>query len=95
LVNKQRGESEMQLAIELPDRTNTMIESYSQKIGIEKNYFIEEALLRHLQALRELPTDIIISSRIMLSGEGMNQVFDLLENPPEPTEDLKKLMSNE
>ena len=85
----------MQLAIELPDKTNAMIESYSQEIGIEKNFFIEEALLRHLQALRELPTDIIIPSKIMLSEEGIKQVFDLLENPPEPTEDLKKLMSNE
>ncbi len=84
----------MQLAFELPDKTNAMIESYSQKIGIEKKSFIEEALLRHLQALRELPTDIIIPSKIMLSEEGINEVFYLLENPPEPTEDLKKLMKS-
>ena len=33
---KKLGERKMQLAIELPDKTNAMIESYSQKIGIEK-----------------------------------------------------------
>jgi len=85
----------MQLAVELPDRTNALIESYSRKMGLDKNAFIEEALLSHLQALRELPTDFIIPNRIILSEEGMRQVLDLLENPPEPTEALKQLINDE
>ncbi|MEN9595978.1 MAG: hypothetical protein RL236_412 [Pseudomonadota bacterium] len=85
----------MQLAVELPDRTTALIESYSQKMGLEKNSFIEDALLRHLQALRELPMEFIIPNRIILSEEGMRQVLDLLENPPEPTEALKQLMNDE
>jgi len=82
----------MQLAIELPDRTNALIESYSQKMGLEKNSFIEDALLRHLQALRELPTEFIIPTKITVTEDCMKQIIEMLENPPEPTQALIELM---
>ena len=39
----------MQLAIELPDKTNAMIESYSQEIGIEKNFFTKKINLLEIR----------------------------------------------
>ena len=35
-----------------------MVERYTEARGVKKGHLIEEALLHHLQALRELPADI-------------------------------------
>lgn len=53
---------------------------------------IEDALLHHLQALKEIPQDVIIPTRIQLSDSSMEQVLDLLENTPDPTPELTAQM---
>jgi hypothetical protein len=34
---------------------------------VKKGYLVEEALLHHLQALQELPADILIATRIVVA----------------------------
>ena len=51
---------ETQISAYVSLRTKEMVERYTETRGLKKDHFIEDALLHHLQALRELPADIII-----------------------------------
>jgi hypothetical protein len=52
---------------------------------------MEEAPLHHPQALREIPKDVIIPARLVLSEESMRRVADRAGADEEPSEDLKAL----
>jgi len=54
----------------------------------------KEALLHHLQALKEIPIDIMIPASITLSTQGMQDLMNIVTNPPEPNPALLDLMVN-
>ena len=78
----------------ISNETNQSVESYVKRNGIEKGFLIEEALLHHLQALKEIPQDVIIPTRIELTGSSMEHLLTLLENTPAPTPELTTIMRN-
>ena len=59
--------------------------------GVKKAYLIEEALQHHLQALREIPEDLIIPSRLVLTEKAMAEIAERLAEAGLPTEALKAL----
>ena len=64
-------------------------------LGILKGCDIdEEDYKRHLEE-KELPTDIIIPAKITLTEKSMSQIIDPLKNPPQPTQALTNLMSDD
>ncbi|MCX7082535.1 MAG: hypothetical protein NT008_04165 [Methylococcales bacterium] len=75
--------------------TKSLVENYSKKSGVKKGFLIEEALLHHLQALKELPADIIIPAKIMLTEKSMSQIINLVANPQQPTPALTELMRDD
>ncbi len=87
--------SATQISAYISNETKALVENYSKKSGVKKGFLIEEALLHHLQALKELPTDIIIPAKLTLTEKSMGQVIDALENPPKPTKALKTLMRDD
>jgi hypothetical protein len=52
---------------------------------------IEEALRHHLQALRKIPEDLIIPSRLVLTDEAMAEIAERITQEDQPTEALKAL----
>ena len=52
--------NETQISTIISGSTKEMVDRYTEAHGVKKGHLIEEALLHHLQALRELPADIII-----------------------------------
>jgi len=50
--------------------------------------------LHHLQALKEIPIDIMIPASITLSTQGMQDLMNIVTNPPEPNPALLDLMVN-
>jgi uncharacterized protein (DUF1778 family) len=87
--------STTQISAYISKDTKFLVENYAKKSGLKKGFLIEEALLHHLQALRELPADIIIPAKLTLTEKNMGQIIDILENPPEPTQALKELMRDD
>lgn len=81
-----------QVSAFISDTTRDEVERYVEACGVKKAHLIEEALLHHLQALRELPADVIIPPRIVLTPRSFARVLDLIENPPKPTPAMIKLM---
>lgn len=86
--------SAIQISAFISDDTKALVEAYTKKSGVKKGYLIEDALLHHLQALKEFPLDIIIPSKITVTNNSMEQLIDLIENPPKPTNTLRDLMHN-
>jgi hypothetical protein len=72
--------------------TKELVERYVEAHGVKKGRLIEEALLHHLQALRELPADLIIPPRIVVEQETFERVAELTDRPRKPTKALRELM---
>jgi hypothetical protein len=60
---------------------------------VKKGALVEQALLRHLQALGDLPADLIIPPCLEPSEDSFAQVTELAATPRNPTTALRALMA--
>ncbi len=86
---------ETQISAYISRSTKEMVEDYTEARGVKKGHLIEEALLHHLQALRELPADIIIPPRIVVDEETAKTLRKRIDEPRAPTKAMKELFSEE
>jgi uncharacterized protein (DUF1778 family) len=82
-----------QISAIVSEGTSTLLERYARANGVKKGFLIEAALLHHLEALREVPEDVVIPPRVVVSKGSMTAIAELLERPPAPTKAMRKLMS--
>jgi predicted DNA-binding protein len=80
-----------QVSAYISEETKAEIEAYVKRHGVKKAYLIEEALQHHLLALREIPEDLIIPSRLALTAEAMTEITERITQEYRPTEALKAL----
>jgi hypothetical protein len=80
-----------QVSAYISQETKAEVEVYVKRHGVKKAYLIEEALQHHLQALREIPEDLIIPSRLVLTSEAMAEIAKRIKAEGQPTEALKAL----
>lgn len=85
--------AETQISAYISESTKEQVEQYADAHGVKKGHLVEEALLHHLLALRELPADIIIPPQLELTAESFAQVVDLVRKPRKPTKALRALMA--
>ena len=83
---------ESQVSAFVSAETKEMLERYVRGTGVKKGHVIEEALRHHLQALREIPLDLIVSTRVVLTRESGERLLAVLDRPPRPTPALRKLL---
>jgi hypothetical protein len=83
----------MQENIEVLQDIHISLAQLNEGKGIDHRQ-AKEALLHHLQALKEIPLDIMIPARITLSTQDMQKLVNILTNPPEPNTALLDLMAN-
>jgi hypothetical protein len=83
--------TETQISAYISEDTKAELETYVKQHGMKKAYVIEEALLHHLQALREIPEDVIIPAKLVLSEKSLAAVAERLAADEEPSEALKAL----
>ncbi|MEO1245536.1 MAG: ribbon-helix-helix protein, CopG family [Pseudomonadota bacterium] len=80
-----------QVSAYISKETKAEVEAYVRRRGVKKAYLIEEALQHHLQALREIPEDLILPSRLVLTEKAMAEIADRIGHEDQPTEALKTL----
>ena len=85
--------AETQISAYISESTKQRVERYAEAHGVKKGYLVEEALLHHLQALHELPADIVIPPRLIVTAKSFEKVAELVETPRQPTAALRDLMS--
>lgn len=72
--------------------TQAQVEAHAKHLHIRKAVLIEQALQYHLQALREIPSELMIPPRLVLNRDSFAQVVDRLERNEPPTHALRILM---
>lgn len=87
--------ADTQISAFVSEETKRELERYAEAHGLKKGHLIEEALRHHLQALRELPADLVIPPRIVLSADSYGKVAELVSKPRRPTRALRELMAGE
>ena len=85
--------SETQISAFISQTTKRLVERYAEAHGVKKGHLMEEALLHHLQALRELPADIVIPPQLVLTPKSLGRVLKLVKNPRKPNKALRDLMA--
>lgn len=80
-----------QVSAYISEETKAQVEAYVKRHGVKKAHLIEQALQHHLQALREIPEDLTIPSRLVLTSEAMAQVAERIDEEAQPTDALKAL----
>ena len=83
---------ETQISAYISPSTKQQVERYAEAHGVKKGHLIEEALLHHLQALKELPRDIVIPPRLVVTGESFARIVGLMRKPRKPTKALQDLL---
>ena len=80
-----------QVSAYISEETKAEVEAYVKRHGVKKAHLIEEALQHHLQALREIPEDLIIPSRLVLTAQAMAEIAECIAEQDQPTEALTAL----
>jgi len=75
--------------------TKAQVDALAKIRGISKAKLIEEALQFHLLALREIPEDIVVPSRLVVSPQSMERIAARLAANETPTPALRELMRGE
>ena len=85
--------AESQISAHISEETKEQVERYAGAHGMKKGALVEQALLHHLKALRELPADVIIPPRLALSSDSFAEVASLAAKPRKPTKAMRALMT--
>lgn len=85
--------AETQISGYISESTKAKLERYADAHGVKKGHLLEEALLHHLQALHELPADILIPPRITVTASSFAKVQALVKKPRKATKALQDLMA--
>ncbi len=83
--------AQSQISAFISAETRSLLEQYAEAHGIKKAHLVEEALLHHLKALSELPADIVIPPRILLTQKGADAVMARIRKPQRPTRAMREL----
>ena len=75
----------------ISEETKAEVEAYVKRRGVRRAHLIEEALLHYLQALREIPADMIVPSRLVLTAKAMAEIANRITREEQPAEALRTL----
>ena len=83
----------IQISAFISEETLLELERYTDARGLEKGYVIEQALRHHLRALRELPADVIIPARLVVSAKTGRHLAERMKKPRKPTPAMRALLA--
>lgn len=81
-----------QIAARIDESTKRELDAYAEEHGLKQGHLIEEALRHHLRALKELPADVIVPTRLVVTRESGERVLERLKHPGRPNRALRELM---
>lgn len=85
--------AESQISAFVSEETRDLLERHVRATGSKKGFVVEQALRHHLLALAEVPADVVIHPRIVVSAQSMEAIAKQLRSPKRPTKALRELMS--
>ncbi len=85
----------VQISAPISQDTKDLMEHYAKVTGVKQGHLVETALRYHLRALHELPGDVLVPPRIVLSRASFERVAERLRSPGAPTAALRELMGGD
>ncbi|WP_295413170.1 hypothetical protein [uncultured Thiodictyon sp.] len=62
---------------------------------MKKGFVIEQALLHHLQAISEIPEDIVIPPRLVVTAASGERLLERLESQEAPNRAMRELFGED
>jgi hypothetical protein len=84
-------QDDTQISAVVSRTTKEQLERYARATGVKKGHLIEQALRHHLQALQEVPADVIVHPRLVVTRKSGEMVLKEMERG-KPTRALRDLM---
>jgi hypothetical protein len=86
---------ETQISAPVSRSTRDLLEKYVRATGVKKGHLIETALRHHLQALEELPADVIVQPSLVITRRSGEKLVARLASTRSPIRKLRALMSGD
>ena len=87
-------ERETQISALVSQTTIALLERHVRATGVKKGYLVEQALRHHLQALQELPADVIVHPRLVVTRKSGAAILKQIKKG-KPTPALRALLRDE
>ena len=84
-------EQETQISALVSRTTKELLERHVRATGVKKGHLVEQALRHHLQALQELPADIVIHPKLVVTRKPGEAILKQIAKG-KPTAALRGLM---
>ena len=88
-------EKECQISALISPTTRVLLEQHVRATGIKKGYLVEQALLHHMQALHELPADVIVRPRLVVTRRSGERIAKRINSTPRPNKRLRTLLKGD
>jgi antitoxin component of RelBE/YafQ-DinJ toxin-antitoxin module len=85
--------NETQISAYISQSTKEQVDRFVDAHGIKKGHLLEQALLHHLLALREIPFDVVLPPQIVVTSASHKKVSERVKNPRKPNKALRDLLS--
>lgn len=83
----------VQISAVVSEGTKVRLEQLTQASGLKKAWIIENAINHYLQALTELPADVIIPPRLVVDRKTGERIVRRVAQPSEPTPAMRELFA--
>jgi len=84
-------EKETQISALVSRTTRDLLERHVRATGVKKGHLVEQALRHHLQALQELPADVIVHPKLVVTRKSGAAILKQMRSG-KPTKPLRDLM---
>jgi hypothetical protein len=86
-------EKETQISAIVSQSTKDLLDRHVRATGVKKGYLVEQALRHHLQALHELPAEVIVHPKLVVTRRSGEAIIKQMKSG-KPTKALRDLMSD-
>lgn len=80
-----------QISANISPETRDRLERYVRARGLKKGFVIEQALLHHLQAISEIPEEVVIPPRLVVTSASGERLLERIESQEAPNRDMREL----
>ena len=84
-------EKETQISALVSPATRELLERYVRASGVKKGYLVEQALQHYLVALEQLPADVIVHPKLVVTRNSGEAILKQARTG-KPTKALRELM---
>jgi hypothetical protein len=84
-------ERDIQISAIVSSATSELLERHVRATGVKKGHLVEQALRHHLRALQELPADVVVHPKLVVTRKSGQAILTQLEKGKAPSA-LRRLL---